>query len=71
MKKTFKNFFVIVFCFLFMFGFDSTLIQNFSEYTPPPSRYSPPEMPHYYEGTPKPAYTPPPPPPRKNPANKK
>ena len=30
------------------------------KYTPPPARYSPPQVPDY--GLPKPAYTPPPPP---------
>lgn len=61
MKGIAKKFFSVIVCF--------TFLNAASDYRPPPPRYGPPELPHYYEGTPKPIYTPPPP--RPNPPPKK
>ena len=43
-------------------------LQSSSKYTPPPPRYSQPQIPDY--GLPQPAYTPPPPPPSSAPVKK-
>ena len=68
MNTVFKNVFALVFCLAFTLGLQN-LAKTAEDYNPPPPRYGPPEMPHYYEGTPKPIYTPPRPQP--NPAPKK